>query len=86
MFVGHTWKSELLDWNQVHEDNRHLDYFPLVNSRAHQLHAGSDTQKSSILNKNFKETYNKFLITLIKKFTPSISEIDKLQLVYYFLL
>ena len=62
-------------------DFRHLDYFPLVNSRAHKL---GDTESVGILNREFKATYDKFLSTMLEK--RELSFEDTLAFVYYFLL
>jgi hypothetical protein len=63
------------------ENHRHLDYFPLVNARAHKL---GGEEKQGILNQNFKATYEKFIKALLVK--TKIDNADKLQFVYYLLL
>ena len=60
---------------------RHLDYFPLVNSRAHKL---GDTESVGILNREFKATYDAFLTKMIEKHALTFE--DSLAFVYYFLL
>lgn len=55
-----------------------LEYNPMINSRAHSV--GKDGQKK-ILNKTFRQTYDKFLVNLLYKKQASFS--DKLIFVYY---
>jgi hypothetical protein len=60
---------------------RHLDYFPLINARAHKLGEGD---KAAILNSNLKETYRVLIEYLFEK--PTISSVDYLNLCFYLLL
>lgn len=59
-----------------------MDYFPLVNSRAHKL--GDDQNQAGILNKQFRETYNTFLKTMLEK--EKMSNADWLCYTFYLLL
>lgn len=38
----------------------HLEYYPMVNGRVHSIGRGE-----TILNRNFKDTYDKFLTTMV---------------------
>lgn len=60
---------------------RHLDYFPLINSRAHKL--GSE-QTTGILNKQFKATYDNFLQVMVEK--KELNNSDWIVFSYYLLL
>ncbi|KAL4440764.1 hypothetical protein ABPG74_013745 [Tetrahymena malaccensis] len=62
------------------DKNRFYEYYPLSNPRVHMLHS----DKSNILNSQFKQRYNSFLNYLSQK--PKWEVSDKLGLVYYFLL
>lgn len=57
---------------------RHLDYFPLINARAHSVGAGTEYWS---LNRNFKDTYNQFLLAVFQQ--DSLKEYDKLFWVQY---
>ena len=59
---------------------KHLDYFPMVNARIHQL--GDSAQWS--LNKTFQDTYVRFLKAMIE--APSFKPDHKMNYVYYLLL
>jgi hypothetical protein len=78
---GFNFKTSLLNVDPSDSDLCFFDYYPLVNSRAHRL--GSES-KSNILNNNFRQTYSKFLISLVEKIEV-ISE-DHLKLAHYLLL
>ena len=60
---------------------RHLDYYPLINARAHQL---ADEENQGILNREFRETYNRFLFDLAGK--KALDTEDKLNWTLYYLL
>ena len=55
-------KSDWLDIDQF----KLLEYHPLVNARAFSLRE----EKTEILNKSFRETYQKFLWYLVQKGEP----------------
>jgi len=79
--VGTFFSSSLITCTPQASDFKHLDYFPLVNSRAHKV---GDDITAGILNVQFKETYNKFLLTIVEK--HSLDNEDWLNLTYYLLL
>jgi len=61
-------KTSLIEANEeedAFDQFNFLDYFPLVNSRAHRM-GGSDgsTNKKWILNNQFWETYQKFVFLM----------------------
>lgn len=58
--------------------NKMLEYNPMINSRAHKV--GKDN-KRTILNKTFRQTYDKFLQTVAVK--KELSFEDKMIFVYY---
>lgn len=58
---------------------RHLDYFPLVNARAHKLGT-----KSKITNTKFREVYRRFLIDLAEK--PELEPYDFVAIAHYWVL
>jgi hypothetical protein len=58
---------------------RHLDYFPLVNARAHQL--GS---KSKITNTKFRQVYRDVLMELAEK--PALETYDLVAIAHYWVL
>jgi hypothetical protein len=60
---------------------RHLDYYPLINARAHQM---ADDDNQGILNREFRETYNRFLFSMAEKQQLDIE--DLLNWTLYYLL
>lgn len=60
------------------EFNKMLEYNPMINSRAHAV---GDKNQKTILNKTFRQTYDKFLQTVA--FKNQLSFADTLILVYY---
>jgi hypothetical protein len=79
--TGTFFKSSLIECSPESSNLRHLDYFPIVNARAHKLGGNSN---SGIMNKQFRQTYHTFLLTLASK--PALSHSDYLTLTYYLLL
>ena len=79
--VGFYFESSLIKSSPLQENIRHLDYFPMLNARAHKL---GDHSKSGILNYQLKETYNCLLIRLVEK--KNLDNEDYLTLAYYYLL
>lgn len=77
--LGNYFISDSLKWFPEDTGFRYLDYYPLVNQRAHKL-----GKNKKILNDKFKNQYNRFLRMLCEK--PFIEDADKLWLIYYFLL
>lgn len=60
----------------------HLEYYPLVNKRAH--HLGEKGETAPILNRALKSTYESYVRMLARKYQP-LSGHDKLRLSYYML-
>lgn len=58
---------------------RHLDYYPLINARAHRV---GDAQK--VMNRNLKTVYQQLIEYLFEK--KSHTSIDQINLCYYLLL
>lgn len=56
-----------------------LEYNPMINSRAHKV--GQDNARNQIMNKTFRQTYDKFLQTMAYK--KELSFEDKMIYVYY---
>ena len=79
--TGTFFESDLIKCSPATSNFRHLDYFPMINARAHKL---GDNANPGILNRQFRQTYNNLLKTLIEK--PKLDEIDLLNMTYYFLL
>jgi hypothetical protein len=79
--VGPFYKSSLIeiDDSNNYNINNHLDYHPVINARVHCL-----DKNTSILNREFKETYQNFIIYLLLQKT--ISNKDLLRLSYYLIL
>ena len=79
-YLGAHFKSGLIDVDQLNADqknfNKHLEYYPMVNSRTHLLGKGRQ-----ILNTTFSHTYDIFLSSLVQKVQPATE--DKLVFVYY---
>ena len=79
--IGTHFKSSLLEINDANAKTGYtmcLEYFPMVNTRAHRI--GQDGTHA-ILNKTFSETYNQFLSTLAQK--GALTMEDKMTFVYY---
>ena len=86
--VGTFFRSELLNIDPDEKNFRLLDYHPLVNKRAHKIGGSSTTtggSKNRILNKEFAQFYNSFIMTIAQKPFP-INVYDRLNLIYYLLL
>ena len=80
--VGIHFKSKLFSTSEIDEfENQHLEYMPLYNARKHPF---GDKKQANIANKEFKETYQKFIINLLP--LEKIETKEKLQLVYYLIL
>ena len=58
--------------------SKHLEYYPMINARAHKV--GQDN-KTQILNKTFRQTYDMFLQSMA--FKKKLSFTDQLVFVYY---
>ncbi len=86
---GYYLDSKLLTVRPIDSGMRHLDYYPLVNPRAHKatlaLGAGSSAaNQPMILNSNLYMTYKRFILYLTEKLTWDVA--DKMNLAYYLLL
>ena len=79
--VGTFFESSLVQCTKENNDFKHLDYFPLVNSRAHKV---GDDINAGILNVQFRETYERFLKESVEKM--SLDNSDWMSLTYYLLL
>lgn len=73
---GYSLKTSLISLNKGASNYRHLDYYPLVNARAHSIGQGKEYWA---LNVNFRKTYDTFLQVLFDQGT--IKDADKMQLV-----
>ena len=79
--AGVFFESDLIKCSPETSNFRHLDYFPMINARAHKL--GGDANPG-ILNRQFRDTYNRFLKVMAEKI--KLDEIDLLNFTYYLLL
>jgi len=75
---GYTLKTSLLSIHKGSSNYRHLDYYPLVNARAHSIGQGKEYWA---LNKNFRKTYDTFLLVLFDQ--GELKDADRMQLVQY---
>ncbi|CDW90653.1 UNKNOWN [Stylonychia lemnae] len=75
-YVGSYFRSKLFDRDPEENDLKHLDYYPMLNARAHIV---GDIQQWS-LNRNLKETYSQFLQTSI--LLPGLGVQEKMILIY----
>eukprot|EP00830_Metopus_es_P002375 TRINITY_DN1213_c0_g1_i6.p1 TRINITY_DN1213_c0_g1~~TRINITY_DN1213_c0_g1_i6.p1 ORF type:complete len:2229 (-),score=458.73 TRINITY_DN1213_c0_g1_i6:107-6793(-) len=83
---GYYFDSKLLVSRPIDSGMRHLDYYPLVNPRAHKSTSASSTGANPsgnplILNSNLYLTYKMFILYLIEK--PVWELADKMNLAYY---
>jgi hypothetical protein len=68
---------EVNDYDDAHDIFNFLDYYPIVNARAHRVGGMDATSNSShetrqwILNANLRETYMRFVCHLLAKSTWS---------------
>ena len=60
---------------------KHLDYYPMINARAHSI---GDSVASWTLNKNLKSTYETFLTAMVER--KELTAADKINLAYYLLI
>lgn len=86
---GYYFDSQLLFVRPIDSGMRHLDYYPLINPRAHKttsaLSSGAaSTNQPLILNGNLYQTYKMFILYLIEK--PVWDSNDMMNLSYYLLL
>ena len=76
--LGTFFQSKLVKEVPQKKEFKHLDYYPMLNSRVHLF---GDQSSQWSLNKTFKTTYERFLKSMIEKKQITVS--DKLQLAYY---
>jgi len=82
---GYYFDSKLFTVRPIDSGIRHLDYYPLVNPRAHKNLANTiDNPQPMILNEQFYETYKAFILYLIEK--PEWDLIDNMNLIHYLIL
>jgi hypothetical protein len=79
-----TVRSKLVNTELSDNEWRHLDYYPIVNSRAHLV----GDMEPWTLNRNFKQTYNNFLSAMVyeaaaERTAPLSNPLFRLQLAQY---
>lgn len=79
--IGSNFTSSLYENYYTKYKPRHLEYFPLVNARAHSF---GDENKSKILHNEFRRQYDAFLMSTIEK--TDLDSSDKLCYTYFLLL
>ena len=84
--LGYNFTSSLYSYNEIDDAklHPHLEYSPLYNARKHPFGNKNNKSETNIANKEFNETYRKFIIDLLSLKQLSIKE--KLQLIYYLIL
>ena len=84
--LGYDFKSSLYTYSEIDDAkiHPHLEYSPLYNARKHPFGNKNDNNETNIANKEFNETYRKFIIDLLSVKELSVKE--KLQLTYYLIL
>ncbi len=74
-----TWfRSELLRVKGSDTGYRHLEYYPLINSRAHNI---SEGQSTLAVQPQLYNTYKQFIVSIAEK--PALKVQDKMRLVHY---
>ena len=76
--------SELLTISEMDLKLQHLDYYPLINPRAHSVILRD--YQGNIRNETFKKTYQKFILYLAEKHIRHWNIKDKLNLIQYLFL
>ena len=79
--IGSNFKSSLYENFITKFKPRHLEYFPLVNSRAHNC---GDQNRAKIRNNEFRRQYNAYLVNSIEK--NRLENPDKMCFAYFLLL
>ena len=84
--LGYDFKSSLYSYSDSDDAkfHPHLEYNPLYNARKHPFGNKNDKNETNIVNREFNETYRKFIVDLL--FVQEIKIKDKLQLAYYLIL
>jgi len=80
--LGPFFESLLVQVSAAEADFKHLDYYPLVNKRAH--HLGEAGTVRPILNAQLKATYESFVRSLAAKPRP-LGPVERLRISYYLL-
>lgn len=76
-YLGYNFTSKLVTIKSQDKDLQHIDFYPILNSRAHLV---GETENWT-LNQTLKTNYEKFLVNLATK--REMDNIDKIKLVYY---
>ena len=84
--LGFDFESSLYSYSDIDDAkiHPHLEYNPLYNARKHPFGNKNEKSGTSIANKEFNETYTKFIVDLLSLKELRIKE--KLQLAYYLIL
>ena len=84
--MGYNFASSLFSYNEIDDAklHPHLEYSPLYNARKHPFGNKNDKNETNIANKEFNQTYRKFIIDLLPM--KQLSNKEKLQLAYYLIL
>ena len=84
--LGYDFTSSLYSYSDVDDAKiqPHLEYSPLYNARKHPFGNKGDKNETNIANKEFNETYRRFIVDLLALKELTIKE--KLQLTYYLIL
>ena len=84
--LGYDFESSLYSYSDIDDAkiHPHLEYNPLFNARKHPFGNKNEKTGTNIANKEFNETYTKFIVDLLSLKELRIKE--KLQLTYYLIL
>ena len=84
--LGYDFTSTLYSYSDIDDAKiqPHLEYSPLYNARKHPFGNKGDKNETNIANKEFNETYRRFIVDLLALKQLTIRE--KLQLTYYLIL
>ena len=84
--LGYDFHSTLYTYSDLDDAKirPHLEYNPLYNARKHPFGNQNNKNETNITNKQFNETYCKFIVNLLSMQKLTIKE--KLQLIYYLIL
>ncbi len=84
--LGYDFQSKLYAYSDINNAkiHPHLEYNPMSNARKHPFGKNDDNNEIMIANKEFRETYEKFIIDLLPLKELRIKE--KLQLTYYLII
>jgi len=87
--MGYYFDSKLIKVRPNEVNLKHLDFYPLLNARTHQVetldaNSADVAERPLILNETFYEHYKQFIKYLIEK--PTWEVIDKMNIVHYLIL